>query len=89
MAKAIIQLKIMPEGADKDMADLEKTAREALEKVGGDVKQVDTEPVAFGLKALLITFLIEEEKGTEEAENACKELEGVGSVQVSRYDRLG
>ena len=89
MARAAVQLKIMPDGAEKDLGKIEEAVRETITKLGGDPKQSETEDVAFGLKALKIAFVIDEDKGTDEIETAIKELEDVGSVQVLMYDRLG
>lgn len=84
MAKAIITLKIMPESPE---TNLDKIATETEEKITGFAGEGETkkeiEPVAFGLKALKIIFVMDEEKGsTESLEKEIQELEGVNSVEV-------
>ena len=84
MAKAIVTLKIMPKSPD---TDLEKISEEALEKIKGFAGEGDTkkeiEPVAFGLKALKITFVMDEQKGsTEPLEKEIQAIEDVSSVEV-------
>jgi len=67
MAKAIVTLKIMPKSPD---TDLDKISKSALEKIKGFAGEGETkkeiEPVAFGLKALKIIFVMDEEKGSTE-----------------------
>ena len=87
MVKAIITLKVMPETADVDLKELEVQVKETVEKEGGMVGRVEEEPIAFGLKALKITFSIDEEKGTDSIEEAVSGLEGAQSVQVLSYSR--
>ena len=84
MAKAIVTLKIMPESPE---TDLDKINKSVLEKIKGFAGEGETkkeiEPVAFGLKALKITFVMDEQKGsTEPLEKEIQELEGVNSVEV-------
>ncbi|KYK26874.1 hypothetical protein AYK26_07055 [Euryarchaeota archaeon SM23-78] len=84
MAKAIVTLKIMPKSPD---TDLDKISKSALEKIKGFAGEGETkkeiEPVAFGLKALKIIFVMDEEKGsTEPLEKEIQALEGVSSVEV-------
>jgi len=84
MAKAIVTLKIMPESPD---IDLKKINEVALEKIKGFAGEGDTkkeiEPVAFGLKALKIIFVMDEAQGsTEPLEKELEAIEGVNSVEV-------
>jgi len=87
MVKAIITLKIMPETAEIDLKELETSVKEAIEKEGGMVGKTEDEPIAFGLKALKVTFSIDEEKGTDAVEEAVNRLGGVQSAQVLSYSR--
>lgn len=89
MAKAVVTIKIMPESPDVDMealkvAVLEKVAAFAGE---GDTRQA-IEPVAFGLKALKITFVMEESLGSPDAlQEPLEALEGVNSFEVTDVRR--
>lgn len=89
MAKAIITMKIMPENPE---VDLEKIHSEALEKIAGFAGEGETkkeiEPVAFGLKALKIIFVMDEAKGsTEPLEKEIETIQGVNSVEVTDVRR--
>lgn len=84
LAKAIVTVKIMPESPD---IDLEKIHESALEKIADFAGEGDTrkeiEPVAFGLNALKIIFVMEESQGsTEPLEKELETIEGVNSVEV-------
>jgi len=88
MANAIILLKVMPTGGT-DLTSLFEKVSSAITTQGGDVKAHKEEPMAFGIKVLMITFIIDENKGTEETEKAVAAVEGVSSVQIASYDRVG
>ena len=84
MAQAIITIKIMPESPD---VDLDVICEQALKKIiafagEGQTKQ-EKEPIAFGLVALKITFVMDEDKGTaDDLEADIETLEGVQSVET-------
>ncbi|MBW2966633.1 elongation factor 1-beta [Candidatus Woesearchaeota archaeon] len=89
MANVIITLKIMPESPE---IDLKKISEEAKNKISdfagpGEMK-IEEQPVAFGLKALNITFVMDESKGsTEPLEESISEIKGVQSVEVTDVRR--
>ena len=83
MAEVVITFKIMPEGLDVDLNKIVNSIKKVVKKFGGDVGRVEEEPVAFGLKALKIIFVIDENKGsTDELEEEISKLKGVKSVNV-------
>ncbi|MBI1970825.1 elongation factor 1-beta [Candidatus Woesearchaeota archaeon] len=83
MAQVIVTMKIMPESPDTDLSALEKKATHSIHEFGGQVGKVDIEPIAFGLKALKILFLMSEEKGsTDSLEQEISGHPGVNSVDV-------
>jgi len=84
MANAIVTVKIMPEDPDVDLHRVEKQALAAIEKYAGkgDTK-VNIEPIAFGLKALNIIFIVDEKLGSPEPlEKELEKIEGVNSVET-------
>ncbi|MEK6906954.1 MAG: elongation factor 1-beta [Nanoarchaeota archaeon] len=84
MASVIITLRIMPESLESDLISLEKKVLNEIIKFAGktEVKK-EIEPVAFGLKALKIIFVMDENKGsTEKLENNISKINGVNSVEV-------
>lgn len=84
MANVIITIKIMPESPEIDLAALEGQVKNVISGIVGESEtKSELEPVAFGLKALKIIFVMDESKGsTDEMENKIKEIQGVNSVEV-------
>jgi len=89
MAKAIVTLKIMPESPDVDLNLVqEKVMKEITIFAGETETKVDIEPIAFGLKALNIIFVMDEAQGTTDPlEQKISEIEGVQSVEVTDVRR--
>ncbi len=84
MATVIITFKIMPESPDVDLALVEKQAKDKITAwAGAGDTRTEIEPIAFGLKALKITFIMDEKKGgTETLEEQINTIEGVQSCEV-------
>ncbi len=83
MADVIITLRIMPLGTDSDLEAIGSKAKVVIEKFGAHVAKVETEEVAFGLKALKLVFIMNESKGsTEPLEKSIKNINGVSSADV-------
>ena len=84
MAQVVVTLKIMPQSPGVDLAELEKQAKEKIvEFCNSREFKTQIQPIAFGLKALLIYFVMEEKIGsTEELEQKISQIEGVESVEV-------
>jgi len=89
MANVIVTLKIMPESPDVELADLESKAKEEIADFTGETEtKVEIEPIAFGLKALNIFFVMDENKGTTDfLESKITEIDGVNSVEVTDVRR--
>ncbi len=88
MAKAIITFKIMPESPEVDLEPIKEKAL-AIAKEAGAIGEMQSkeEPIAFGLKALLILAMYEVEGGQfDETAEKMKELEGVQSSEVAKMD---
>lgn len=89
MANVIVTMKIMPESPDSDLAKIEADAKAKIVAFAGegDMK-AEQEPVAFGLNALKILFVMAEDKGsTEELEKEVASVEGVNSVEITDVRR--
>ncbi|MBI2670995.1 elongation factor 1-beta [Candidatus Woesearchaeota archaeon] len=83
MANIVVTLKIMPKNPKTDLKSLELKAKEHIKKFGGDVGKIELEPIAFGLKAIKLIFVMDEDRGsTESLEDAIKRINGVNSVEV-------
>lgn len=85
MAKAIVTLKIMPESPDVDLKAIEEATIEKINAFCGEdgEKRISQEPIAFGLKAIKIIFVMDEKQGTTDPlEQEIAGIEGVNSVDV-------
>jgi len=88
MADVVITLRIMPDSPKTDLKAIEEKARTYIGDYGGDVGKVDIQPVAFGLKALNIIFVSNEDIGsTDKLEQNIASIEGVNSVEVTDVRR--
>lgn len=84
MTNAIATIKIMPESPEYDLAEIEQNAKKEISDFAGegDVK-VEIEPIAFGLKSVKITFVMDESLGSpDQASEKIAELKGVNSAEV-------
>jgi len=84
MARVVITLKIMPSSPQTDLARIEQEAKAKIADFSqNDEMKSEQEPIAFGLKALKITFAMDENKGsTDTLEEDINGIEGVNSVEV-------
>ncbi len=83
MAQIIITIKIMPESPDINLNKLEDKIKKEIENFGGEVGKVETENIAFGIKALKMIFVADEKVGsTDKLEESIMGLEGIGNVEV-------
>jgi elongation factor 1-beta len=88
MAQVVVTMKIMPDDPEVDLSAVEKEAREAVSAFEGEVGKVEIEPIAFGLKALNIIFVMEESRGsTDELEDQVRNINGVNSVEITDVRR--
>lgn len=88
MSDVVATMKIMPESPDVDLGAL-KSAIEAAIPEDAEFHKIDEEPIAFGLVALNLMFIIEDgEGGTESTEEAMGQLDGVASIEITDTRRL-
>tara|TARA_Y100000294_G_scaffold174977_1_gene194094 strand:- start:4594 stop:4872 length:279 start_codon:yes stop_codon:yes gene_type:complete len=84
MAKVVVTIKIMPESPEVDLGKVEDEAKSKIKDFSdSEEMKSEQEPIAFGLKALKLTFVSDEEKGsTDSLEEQLKTIEGVNSVET-------
>ncbi|MGZ4864883.1 MAG: elongation factor 1-beta [Halobacteriota archaeon] len=88
MGKVAVQLKIMPNSPDVDLKGLSDQITSQVADYGR-MYSCEVQPIAFGLKALIITIIVEDkEGGTEAAEDSIAEISEVESVQVITVTRM-
>jgi len=84
MANAIATIRIMPESPDIDLKHIETEAKKIILGFAGkgDTK-TEVIPVAFGLKSVNITFIMDEKLGSPDAiEGKLQSIKGVNSVET-------
>lgn len=84
MARVVVTLKIMPESPEVDLNSIESKAKaKILEFSKNSEMRSHQEPIAFGIKAIKITFVMDESKGaTDSLEEDIKAIDGVNSVEA-------
>tara|TARA_Y100000310_G_scaffold314942_1_gene364888 strand:- start:2762 stop:3037 length:276 start_codon:yes stop_codon:yes gene_type:complete len=88
MTDVIVTMKIMPSGPDSDLKAIEEKAKKEISEFGGEVGKVEVEPIAFGLKALNLIFVMDESIGSTDAlEEKVKNINDVNSVEVTDVRR--
>ena len=88
MATAAIQFKVMPENLEINLEELKTKIKEKVESFeSGVFNDAKEEPIAFGLKALIITIALSEDEESDSVENAIKEIPGVSSIELIDYRR--
>ncbi len=90
MTDVLVVLKVFP---DSDEVNLDKLAEEISNKLPKNYSIVrkETEPIAFGLQALILYIKMPEETegGTDMLEETASNIEGVSHAEVVGITRLG
>jgi len=88
MADVVITFKIMPESPEIDLNLIKEKVKGIISDFGGEVGRESEEPIGFGLIALNLIFVMDENKGsTEVLEAQISALEEVASVEVTDVRR--
>ena len=89
MGDVYISYRIMPNSVD---TDLDKIQEEIKEKVEGLVKKINDfkiRPIAFGLKAIMVSFIVDDKKGgVDEIEATLSAIPDVENVEVDTMTLL-
>ena len=89
MADVVVTMKIMPDSPEIDLENVESAALEKIKSFTGlENYKAEQEPVAFGLKAVKIMFVMDEAQGaTDPLEEDVNSIEGVNSVEITDVRR--
>jgi len=82
MSIVAVKIKIMPSSPETNLQDIEAGIREILERNSVKNPQFDVEPIAFGLKAIIVMFGWPEEKELDTLESQLQKIQNVSSVQI-------
>lgn len=72
----------MPVSIEENLGTLATNVEEKVVGMGGKFHGSETQDIAFGLKALIVTVILLDEKGSDEIEEAISSISGVNSVQT-------
>lgn len=73
----------MPESPDINLSELKEKVEKEIKAYGSEVGKVEEDPIAFGLIALKLYFIMDESRGSTDAlEEKIKKIKGVNSVDV-------
>jgi elongation factor 1-beta len=82
MGRVAVLFRIMPQGVETDLSEVAKGVRAAL-PTGVEVRGLQVKDIAYGLKALLISVVMDDTGGVLDAtEHALAKVPHVESVEV-------
>jgi elongation factor 1-beta len=88
MGEVAAKIRIMPSGMDVDLNKLKEELKKVIPQ-GARLHSFAEEPVAFGLKALMVVVKVGDiEGGTEKVEEAFGKVKGVENVSVEELGRM-
>ena len=82
MGTVIVKIKIMPEDLETNLEEIENKIKKELEEENSNNYKTEIQPIAFGLKALIIMFEWPEEKPLEEFEEKIRKIQGISSLEI-------
>lgn len=87
MGTALVTIKIMPKSPDVNLDEIQEKVKQLIEEKGGKNPSTKTEPIAFGLNAILVNFAMDESLAVDDFQIPLQELENVNSAEVSDFRR--
>lgn len=82
MGIAVVKIKILPVSPEVDLEKLRDKVKDLIEGMSGKGCNFEEEPIAFGLKALIVFFSWPEEIELEKLEERLNGIEDVSSIQI-------
>ena len=82
MGTAVVKMKVMPTSPEVNLEKMEEEVKSLIEKAGGKGCNIQEEPIAFGLKAIIAMFAWPEELELDNLEANLQKIEDVNSVQL-------
>ncbi|HJS68792.1 MAG TPA: elongation factor 1-beta [Nitrososphaera sp.] len=87
MARLIARIRIMPADAESNLDSVVQSIKTSMPQ-GMEMKGHAMEPIAFGLKAIVGDFLLEDAEGQmDKLEETIKGVDGVGEIDVMNISR--
>lgn len=87
MARLVARIRVMPAGEESNLDNVLDSIKRKLPE-GMEMKGHAIEPIAFGLKAIVGDFLLDDAEGQmDKLEESIKNIEGVGEIEVMNISR--
>ncbi|MDQ3948658.1 MAG: elongation factor 1-beta [Thermoproteota archaeon] len=87
MARLVVRIRILPADAESNLENVIESIKKSV-PTGMEMKSSSMEPIAFGLKALIGDFLLDDAEGQmDKLEESIKSVEGVGEIEVTNISR--
>ena len=87
MARLVVRIRILPAEAESNLEEVVGLIGKSVPE-GMELKSSSMEPIAFGLKAIIGDFLLDDAEGQmDKLEESIKEVDGVGEIEVMNISR--
>jgi elongation factor 1-beta len=87
MTRLVVRIRILPAEAESNLEDVVELIKRSVPE-GMEMKSSILEPIAFGLKAIVGDFLLDDAEGQmDKLEESIKAVEGVGELEVMNISR--
>ena len=87
MTKLVARIKILPTDIEIKLDGIVDKLKSSLQD-GIQIKNSAKEPIAFGLNALIVDFLLEDKEGQmDKLETMVKDTEGVSEIEIMNLSR--
>ena len=87
MARLVARIRILPAEAESNLENVVQSIKGSMPE-GMEMKGHAMEPIAFGLKAIVGDFLLEDAEGQmDRLEESIRGIEGVGEIEVMNISR--
>jgi elongation factor 1-beta len=89
MGKVVASIKILPSDAETDLNTVKQALASSIPSEV-EIHKFEEEPIAFGLKALIVHLVLPEDKAgkMDEVEAAIKGVKGVGGIEILMVRRF-
>ncbi len=82
MGFTAVQMKLMPTSPEVNLQEIEKKAEEVINSMHKTAVKIEEQPIAFGLKAIILYFAWNDEIETEKLEAELAKIPNVSSVET-------
>ncbi|HJU35741.1 MAG TPA: elongation factor 1-beta [Nitrososphaera sp.] len=87
MARLVARIRILPAEAESNLEDVVELIKKSV-PLGMELKNSSMEPIAFGLRAIVGDFLLDDAEGQmDKLEESIKGVQGVGEIEVTNISR--